>query len=125
MILGIGLDLVEISRLARALDRSGERFLDRVFTATERRDCEGRADAPQGFAARFAAKEACLKAFGTGWSEGLAFRQVEVVRGEGGQPELVLHGPAEARARAMGVRRVHVTLTHQPGVAAAMVVLEG
>jgi len=127
VIVGIGLDIVETEQLRRLLARPGEHFEERVFTAGERAACAGRLDREQALAARYAAKEACLKALGTGWSEGLAFQQVEVVDGEhgGGAPSLKLSGKAAERARARGVRQVHVTLSHQPGVAAAAVILEG
>ncbi len=134
MIVGIGLDIVEtaqISRLLGAPGGGGLAFEERVFTAAERQDCEGRVDREQALAARFAAKEACLKALGTGWSEGAAFLQVEVVSAEsgggmgGGAPLLRLSGAAAELARERGVRRVHVSLSHQPGIAAAAVILEG
>ena len=124
MIVGLGIDVVEIGRLGEALRRHGDRFAERVFTAGERAACETRGDRVLALAARFAAKEACLKALGTGWAEGLGFRDVEIVR-EGNQPpRLVLHGEAARRADALGVVRSHVSLTHQPGLAAAVVVLE-
>jgi len=125
MIVGIGIDLVEVARMAKALRERGERFEERVFTPAERAECRDRADRVQALAARFAAKEACLKALGTGWSGGVAFRQVAVVRGAGGVPQIRLEGMAEARARALGVLRIHVSLTHEPGAAAAVVILEG
>ncbi|MGH7569665.1 MAG: holo-ACP synthase [Gemmatimonadales bacterium] len=125
MILGLGLDVVETATIARLLAEQGERFEERVFTPGEREECRARADRAQALAARFAAKEACLKALGTGWREGIAFLQVEVVRTEGGGPSLRLTGGAADRARARGVKQVHVSLTHQPGVAAAAVILEG
>ena len=124
MIVGLGIDVVEVSRLADALRRHGDRFVERVFTDRERAACEPRADRVLALAARFAAKEACLKALGTGWAEGLGFRDVEVVRQGNQPPRLVLHGEAARRAEALGVIRSHVSLTHQPGVAAAVVVLE-
>ena len=123
MILGLGIDLVETERLARALDRT-QGFEARVFTEGESADCAGRGDRVQALAARFAAKEACLKALGTGWAQGLGFRQVEVVRAAGGPPRLQLHGAAAERAASLGVTRIHVSLSHQPGSAAAVVVLE-
>ena len=123
MIVGIGLDILETARLERALERSPG-LLSRVFTEQERHHCDGRADRVQALAARFAAKEACLKALGTGWARGLAFQQVEVVREAGEKPQLVLHGRAADRARELAVTRLHVSLTHQPGLAAAVVVLE-
>ena len=125
MILGIGFDLVEVSRIARALGEHGGRFESRVFTASELSDCDGRADRDQALAARFAAKEACLKALGTGWAHGLGFQQVEVLRAGGGRPVLRLLGVAKARADALGVRSALVSLTHQKGMAGAVVVLEG
>lgn len=125
MILGIGFDLVEVSRVARAVREHGGRFEARVFTDTELSDCEGRADRDQALAARFAAKEACLKALGTGWAHGLGFQQVEILRAAGGQPILRLLGEAKARAEALGVRSALVSLTHQKGMAGAVVVLEG
>lgn len=124
MIVGIGLDLVEVPRLTRALTNRGERLEKRIYTDRERADCERRADRIQALAARFAAKEACLKALGTGWAEGLSFRQVEIVRAQGGRPEIRLHGRASERATQLGVGTIHVTLTHEPGIAAAVVVLE-
>jgi len=121
---GIGIDVVEVIRLAEALERQGDRFVKKVFTDGERAACDSRVDRVLALAARFAAKEACLKALGTGWAEGLGFRDVEVVR-EGNQPpRLVLHGEAVRRAEALGVIRSHVSLTHQPCLAAAVVILE-
>ena len=124
MIVGVGIDLVNPERVGRALEEHGGRFEERVFTAGERADCNERADRVLAFAARFAAKEACLKALGTGWSEGLAFSEVEVVRDERGAPSLRLTGAAAARARELGVRETHVSLSHERSMAAAVVVLE-
>jgi holo-[acyl-carrier protein] synthase len=123
VVIGLGIDLVETERLSRALARTAG-FEARVFTEGESAACAGRGDRVQALAARFAAKEACLKALGTGWSGGLGFRQVEVVRERSGPPALRLHGAAAARAASLGVTRIHVSLTHQPGAAAAVVVLE-
>ena len=125
MILGVGLDVVETPRVARALATYGARFAERVYTPAELADCAGRADRIEALAARFAAKEALLKALGTGWISGLSLRQVEVVRGKHGPPELRLLGAAAERVAERGVRRVHVSLSHQPGLAAAVVILEG
>ena len=122
-LLGLGIDLVEIERFSRTLERHAGRFEERVFTVGERSDCSDRKDRVQALAARFAAKEACLKALGTGWAEGLGFQQIEVVREPSGQPRLRLQGAAAERARCMGVTGMHVSLTHQPGAAAAVVVL--
>jgi holo-[acyl-carrier protein] synthase len=124
VVLGLGIDLVETARLARALARTAG-FEARVFTEGERADCAARGDRVQALAVRFAAKEACMKALGTGWSGGVGFQQIEVVRGPGGPPSLRLHGAAAARAASLGVTRVHVSLTHQASAAVAVVVLEG
>jgi holo-[acyl-carrier protein] synthase len=124
MIVGLGIDLLEVAAMRRALEGHGERFADRVFTESEIADCRNRVDRPQALGARFAAKEACLKALGTGWSQGLGFQQVELLRAEGGKPEIVLHGAALERARTLGVRAIHVSLTHQRSMVAAVVVLE-
>ncbi len=125
MIRGLGIDLMETARLEQALTEHGERFERRVFTEVERLQCRGRKDPLQSLAARFAAKEACLKALGTGWSRGLGFLQIEIFRHEDGRPQVRLLDRAAARARELGVTAVHVSLTHQPGAAAAVVVLEG
>lgn len=125
MVVGIGLDVVEVPRFEGVLSRHGERFERRVFAPGEIAACARRADRPRALAARFAAKEACLKALGTGWAEGLAFSQVEVENEPSGRPALRLHGPAAERAAALGVLRIHLSLTHDGEVAAAVVVLEG
>ena len=125
MIVSVGLDILETERMRRALERHGERFAHRVFTATERSDCADRHDLAQAYAARFAAKEACLKALGTGWSRGLFLKDVEVIRAKSGAPKLRLRGAASERARELGARHFHVSLTHQASIAAAVVVLEG
>ncbi len=125
MILGIGLDLVELPRFRAALERHGARFESRVFTPAEREVGGSGSARLLSLAARFAAKEACMKALGTGWGQGVGFTQIEVVRGARGEPSLVLHGVAREVARRLGVQRTHVSLSHQPGAAAAVVVLEG
>lgn len=124
MIRGVGLDVVETARVARALANHGERFAERVYTPTELADCAGRADRVEALAARFAAKEACLKALGTGWITRLSLRHVEVLKQTDGPPELRLHGAARERMTECGARRLHVSLSHQPGLAAAVVILE-
>lgn len=125
MIVGLGLDLVEIARVRGLRERRGEHFLQRVFTAEEARVCLGRADPDAPLAARFAAKEAGMKALGTGWAQGVGWRDVEVVSELGQVPRLCFHRAAAARAEALGVAAVHLSLTHDAGVAAAVVVLEG
>lgn len=125
MILGVGLDVVETERIARAVALHGRRFEERVYTAAELTECAERADRAQALAGRFAAKEALLKALGTGSARGITFQQVEVVRRDGGSAALSLSGSAAAEARRKGVRRIHLSLSHEPGLAAAVVILEG
>ena len=125
MIIGVGLDVVAVERLERSLRQEGAAFAERVFTAAERGACEGRADRVQALAARFAAKEALFKALGTGWGGSLALQQVEVLSGADGKPELRLSGATGAQTDALGVRRVHVTMSHESAYAAAVVILEG
>lgn len=125
MILGIGMDVVEIARIARLIAGPAgrvDRFLERCFTPEERSYCDARADRASRYAARFAAKEAAAKALGV--PPGLRWKDVEVRRAEGA-PALDLRGPAAAAAVRLGVERVHLTLAHDAGVAAATVVLEG
>ena len=123
MIIGIGIDIVETERLVRALAAPGQ-FQDRVFTAGELAACADRGDRIQALAARFAAKEACLKALGAGILEG-GLQHVEVVSTARGAPHLRLTGTLAERARRRGVCHAHVSLTHEPGFAAAVVLLEG
>jgi holo-[acyl-carrier protein] synthase len=122
-VLGIGIDLCEVARIARLHERHGERLLTRLCREGEAD--RGRAALDQHLAGLFAAKEAVLKALGTGWAQGLAFRHVEVVRAPGGAPGVRLHEEAAARAAAMGVTRIHLSITHERGFAAAVAVLEG
>ena len=126
MIVGLGIDVVDLARIQRILDGPAERarrFVDRCFTPAEQDYCRAARDAAARYGARFAAKEAASKALGV--PEGVRWVDVEVVKGEGGAPSLALHGVAAERARRMGVTRVLVTLTHDGGVAAAVVALEG
>lgn len=123
MIVGLGFDLVSVARIALLL-ATDDAFETRTFTVQERQACAERADRAQALAARVAAKEACLKALGTGWGPGISFAQVEVISGDGSQPSLRLTGGAEARARELGVDRIHVTLTHEGSFAGAAVIVE-
>src|SRR6516165_2330230 len=97
MILGLGSDLVDIRRIEQTIERFGDRFLDRIFTDTERRKCERRADRAASYARRFAAKEACSKALGTGFREGVFWRDLGVVNLPSGQPAMRLTGGARLR----------------------------
>ena len=123
---GIGVDACEIARLRRALaGPAGARFRERVFTPDEQAYCEARGRTRvQSYAVRFAAKEAAMKALGTGWGQGVGFRDVEVVRDGDGAPALVLHGEARRMARRMRLDRWHVTLTHTRTTAIAWVLAE-
>ena len=123
MILGIGLELCEVDRVRRLLEKDRERFVRRVFRPSEIAYCEQRRKPEQHYAARFAAKEAFLKALGGGWR--LGWTQLEVARTAAGKPDLILHGKAREAASRLGVRRAHLTLTHSLDTAAAVVVLEG
>ncbi len=118
-VIGVGIDLIEIDRIAQALDRR-PRFAERCFTTDEAAYCHSRAFPAQHFAARFAAKEAVGKALGIGMTR---WREVEVVRHRGA-PQIVLSGRYAARAAELGVARVSVSLTHSRGMAAAVAVLE-
>jgi holo-[acyl-carrier protein] synthase len=126
MIVGIGLDLVDIARVERLLADRGERATNKLFTPEEARYATSRAHPARHFAARFAAKEAAYKALaGNELARGIGWRDLEVLRDDSsGQPRLVLHGRAFERAAELGVTRVHVTLTHSHETAAAVVVLE-
>jgi holo-[acyl-carrier protein] synthase len=118
------MDLVEIERLEAVVEKRGERFLARVFTPAERRYCETRARPATHFAGRFAVKEAVMKALGTGWTSGVRWQDIEVRRTQGGPPELVLHGATAAIARERSIERIHITITHDAGLAAAVAVAE-
>ena len=124
MIVGIGVDVVEIYRIRKILETQGTRFTNRVFTEEEQAYCAAHRDPAPHYAARFAAKEAAMKALGTGWAEGIRWRDVEILPGAGGKPELVLHGQAAERARELRAVKHHVTITHSGLLAVAQVILE-
>jgi holo-[acyl-carrier protein] synthase len=123
LIIGIGLDVVPIARMEAMLARHGVRAEERIFTAGERADVAGRAQPAQHFAARFAAKEAVLKALSA--PSGLRWVEMEVRSAGDGRPVLLLSGAAAAAAASRGVNAYHLSLTHAGGIAAAVVVLEG
>jgi holo-[acyl-carrier protein] synthase len=122
MIVGLGLDVCDVARIRRSLERHGPRFMDRVLTAEERAYCEKRRDPAVPFAGRFAAKEATIKALGA--PQGLRWHDMVIVPAEGAPPRLTLQGAGAETARRMGVVRTHLTITHDGGVAAAVVILE-
>jgi len=124
MIIGTGIDIVEIARFRKILKGAGERFLVRVFTREEQRFCLKRKDSAPHFAVRFAAKEAVFKALETGWAKGVTWLDVEVLRQEMGAPSVLLHGATQEIAALKGVERVHLSLTHTDNWAAATAILE-
>jgi holo-[acyl-carrier protein] synthase len=125
MILGTGIDMVEIERVARSIERYGSRFLERVYTAAEIAYCQRkRRNAAESFAARFAAKEAAAKALGTGIGFGVTWRELEVGREPAGRPLLLLHGRAAEIAASLGVRRSSLSITHTRTQSMALVILE-
>ena len=124
MIVGSGIDLTEIGRIQKAVDRFGNRFLDRVFTAGEQAYCLRKRKSAESLAARFAAKEAAAKALGTGISRGVHWLEIEVVREPGGRPSLRFHGRAAQIAARMGVARAALSITHTGDLAMATVMLE-
>lgn len=124
MIVGIGTDLIEITRIERSVARFGDGFLQRVFTPDEIAYCQRKKHAAESFAARFAAKEAAAKALGTGISRGVAWREFEVTRLPGQRPEMVLHGRAAEIAATLGIRRLSLSLSHSRDLSIAVVVAE-
>ena len=125
MIVGTGVDIAEVPRIREAVGRFGERFLKRVFTPEEIRYCTSKANTEERLAARFAAKEAAMKAIGTGLRHGVTWQDVEVVRQLGGRPGLRLSGKAAEFAAALGCQRIHLSLSHTEDQAIAHVILEG
>lgn len=125
MIVGIGIDLVDIARIERVLARHQGRAHERLFTPGEMAYCDAASRPAESYAARFAAKEAFFKAVRMGWGQGVNWTEVEVVSTPEGAPELRLHGGARTRADALGVQGLHLSLTHAGDAAAAFLVLEG
>src|SRR5919197_635284 len=124
MIVGTGIDIAEVPRIAEAIKRHGERFLRRVFTEGEINYCDSKANRVERYAARFAAKEAAMKALGTGWNNGVRWRDVEVCRAPGGRPTIVFHGVAAQVAARMKANHVALSLSHTAEQAIAQVILE-
>jgi len=124
MIVGTGVDIIEIARFEDALRKHGERFSKRVCTAAEIAYCEKFKKPAERIAARFAAKEAAFKALGTGWRDGLRWVDVEVTHSASGKPELILRGRAEEIARRLGVTRTAISISHSDQYAVAQVIFE-
>ncbi|NOZ62462.1 MAG: holo-ACP synthase [Calditrichaeota bacterium] len=124
MIIGIGVDIVNVSRLKISIERFGDRFLKRVFTSKELEDCLGKANQFEKLAARFAAKEATVKAIGIGLRNGITWQDIEVRNDGMGKPEIHSYGKCKQMLHVLSVSRVHVSLSHSDDSAIAMVVLE-
>jgi holo-[acyl-carrier protein] synthase len=124
MIVGTGIDIAEVPRIREAIARHGQRFLQRIFTEGEIQYCESKANRVERYAARFAAKEAGMKAIGTGWNHGVRWRDIEVARKPGGRPTLLLHGKAAEFAARLGAINIALSLTHTAEQAMAQVILE-
>lgn len=125
MIIGLGTDICQIERVERYVERYGDRFTRRCFTTREIEHCRRYAKPAEQYAARIAAKEAASKALATGWRRGVHWKCFEVAHEPSGKPYLRIHDRAAEIAAQMGVRNVHVTLTHDAGVAVATVIFEG
>ncbi len=124
MIVGMGIDIAEVERIRGAIERHGEVFLRRIFTAKEREYCERFKNKYERFAGRFAVKEAAMKALGTGWSRGVRWVDIEVVREKGGRPTLALEGEARRIGEKLGVKSIALSITHTASQAYAQVIFE-
>jgi holo-[acyl-carrier protein] synthase len=124
MIVGLGVDISEVDRIREAIARHGERFLSRVFTPAEIAYCNRHRDSAERFAGRFAAKEAVMKALGTGWTSGVRWVDIEVVRMPTGRPTVALHGVARGIAERLGLRHASLSITHSGNTALAQVIFE-
>ena len=124
MILGLGIDISEVTRIEAAIERHGRAFLERVFTPAEIEYCERYRNRFERYAGRFAAKEAGMKALGTGWRGGIRWVDFEVTRLPSGQPTLALHGKARELAERKGVERIALSITHSGNTALAQVIFE-
>ncbi|MDP2996042.1 MAG: holo-[acyl-carrier-protein] synthase [Bryobacterales bacterium] len=125
MILGTGIDLAEVPRVRAAIERYGGRFIERIYTPAEIAYVERKANRYERYAARFAAKEAGMKAIGTGWRHGVRWQDFEVLNLPSGRPTLKLHGVAARVAERLGVRVISLSLTHTAQQGMAFVILEG
>jgi holo-[acyl-carrier protein] synthase len=125
MLIGTGVDLIEIERIAHSIERYGERFLRRIYTDHEIAYCSSKRSSAESFAARFAAKEAGAKALGTGISRGVTWIEFQIARQPGGRPVLELRGRAAMLAKELGVKTISLSLTHTGNLAMATVMMEG
>jgi holo-[acyl-carrier protein] synthase len=125
MLIGTGVDLIEIERIAQSIERYGERFLHRIYTLQEIAYCSRKRAGAESYAARFAAKEAGAKALGTGISRGVTWSELQVIREPGGRPILELTGRARLLADKLGVKAISLSITHTRNLAMATVMMEG
>jgi holo-[acyl-carrier protein] synthase len=125
MIVGLGIDISEVNRIREAIERRGEAFLKRIYTPSEIAYCKKYRDPYERYAARFAAKEAAMKALGTGWRRGVRWVDIEVARMPSGQPRINFYGETEKIAASLGVKRILLTITHSGNIAMAQVIFEG
>ena len=123
-ILGLGIDLAQIARMQAFLEQRGQRAHDRLFTPAEQAYCDSRAARWTHYTGRFAVKEAVMKVLGTGWAQGVRWVDIEVVREPGEAPLCVLHGETARIAERRGIRVLHITITHDAGLASAVAVAE-
>jgi holo-[acyl-carrier protein] synthase len=124
MIVGTGIDIAEVARIRQSMERFGDRFLRRIYTEGEIRYCDSKSNRVERYAARFASKEAAMKALGTGWSRGIRWRDCEVVRSPGGRPTIRFHGRAGEFAARLGVKNAALSISHTAEMAIAQVILE-
>ena len=124
MIVGLGLDIAEVDRIEAAILQHGAPFIERLFTPNEAAYCESHKNRYERYAARFAAKEATMKALGTGWRHGIRWRDIEVARERGGKPTIRLEGVAREFAERLGVKHISLTITHSGNLALAQVIFE-
>ena len=125
MIIGTGVDLCEVSRIRQSVERFGEKFVSRIYTEREIAYVSRKANRFERYAARFAAKEAGMKAIGTGWRHGITWHDFEVTNLGSGKPTLAFHGVAAKVAERLGVKNVSLSMTHTAEMAMAMLILEG
>ena len=124
MIVGTGIDIAEVARIRQSIERFGQRFLERIFTPGEIGYCDSKVNRFERYAARFAAKEAAMKALGTGWNHGVRWRDCEVARLPGGRPTIQFHGKAAQFAAKLGAKNAALSLSHTQEQAIAQVILE-
>ena len=120
----MGVDLAEVQRIREVIERHGVRILNRLYTAKEQEYCERARNKYERYAGRFAAKEAAMKALGTGWRRGIRWVDLEVVREPGGRPTMMLHGEAKKIAQRLGVKHIAMSITHTETQAFAQVIFE-